>query len=606
MMHSQRNGAGPGRAGLTAAQRPDRVLATFGRLAGCMKQIWFLILTAILVSGAGTILQVLSPKTMGNATTLIFDGVSRGTGVDFHRLGQILLTLALFYLGAFFTSFLQQWLMTLAAQETTCRLRNELKAKMNRLPVSYFDRHANGELMSIAVNDVDNIVTNLQQSLISLISGAILAIGVLWMMCSISLPLTALACTAIPGSILVVKLLSVRIKSYNTAYFNSLGALNSQIEETYQGFAVIKSFNGEQDAVEAFQEVNKNMYETGWKMRFLGGLNMPGTQAVQNIVYVFLAAAGAVGAAAGRILIGDLQAFLQYSAQLGQPIMQFSQIWGNLLSMAASAERVFNLLDAPEMAAVQGEFPDQVPAAAKVAFAHVSFGYGETPLMADFNADIKAGQMVAVVGRTGAGKTTLLNLLERFYEIQGGAIRIDGVDIRNMDSQALRSRIGIVLQDTWLFSGTIYDNIRYGNENAGEEQVRAAAKAAYADDFIARLPDGYNTVLEEDGDNISQGQRQLIAIARAFVSDPEILILDEATSNVDSRTELVIQKAMRELLKNRTSFVVAHRLSTIYDADRILVMDHGDVVETGTHAQLLRQNGVYTDIYNSQFAGEAA
>lgn len=326
---------------------------------------------------------------------------------------------------------------------------------------------------------------------------------------------------------------------------------------------------------------------------------------IQNIAYVLIAAIGCVNVVSGSILIGNMQAFLQYSSQFSNPLMQFTQIWNNLLSMIASAERVFDVLDAEETAEKETMLPDKKEDS-KVAFENVCFGYGDTPLMNGFNLHVKEGQMVAIVGHTGAGKTTLINLLERFYEIQDGSLRIDGTDVRNMAAAELRSHIGMVLQDAWLFSGTIYDNIKYGNENATDEQIYAAAKAAYADEFIRKLPDGYQTVLSEDAGNISQGQRQLITIARAFVSDPEILVLDEATSNVDSRTELIIQQAMRRLLKGRTSFVVAHRLSTIYDADRILVMDSGDIVETGTHKELLAQGGTYADIYNSQFARDAA
>ncbi|MFR2435480.1 MAG: ABC transporter ATP-binding protein [Hungatella sp.] len=495
--------------------------------------------------------------------------------------------------------------MTVISQKTTHAMRNELKAKMNRVPVSYFDKHPNGELMSVAVNDVDNIVTNLQQSLVSLLSSAVLVAGVLWMMLSISPFLTLLACITLPGSLLVMKFISPKAKRYSTDYFSSLGRLNSQIEESYQGFSVIKTFNGEDNALDAFDEINRDMYSTGWKARFIGGLSMPGMLLVQNIVYVLIAAAGCFRVVSGAITIGDIQAFLQYSSQFSSPLMQLAQIWTNVISMVASAERVFEMLDAEETVDYECEFPDHTDDTAKVVFDHVEFGYTEAPLLKDFSMAVDEGQMVAIVGRTGAGKTTLIHLLERFYEIRSGSLRIDGKDIRSETPHELRSRIGMVLQDTWLFSGTIYDNIKYGNESATDEQIFAAARAAYADDFIQQLPDGYQTVLGEDAGNISQGQRQLITIACAFVSDPEILILDEATSSVDSRTELTIQKAMKHLLKGRTSFVVAHRLSTIYDADRILVMDDGDIVETGTHKELLLLNGTYADIYNSQFAQTA-
>jgi ATP-binding cassette subfamily B protein len=396
-------------------------------------------------------------------------------------------------------------------------------------------------------------------------------------------------------------IITPKTKKYTKVYYKSLGELNTLIEETYQGFNVVKCFNGEDTAIAKFDEVNATMVQKGWKSRFFGGLSMPGMSLVQNVIYVFIAIIGSVNVIAGKILIGDMQAFFQYSSGFSGPIMRILMSWGNVIGMVASAERVFDMLDVEEAGEYDKKFPNKAHETAKIVFDHMQFGYTDKVLMKDFNIEVKDGQMVAIVGHTGAGKTTLINLLERFYEIKGGAIRVDGTDIRNFSCNEQRQRIGMVLQDTWLFSGTIYDNIKYGNENAEDLRIYAAAKAAYVDDFVQKLPDGYNTILNEDADNISQGQKQLITIARAFVSDPEILILDEATSNVDSRTEMVIQSAMKRLLKGRTSFVVAHRLSTIYNADRILVMDNGDIVETGNHKELLAMGGVYADIYNSQF-----
>ena len=584
----------------TPEQKPRNMKATVLRLLKYMKKSRSLIVLTVITAIVGTALQMWSPKMLGSATTVIFEGVRSGTGIDFTQLGTILLRVACLYVGVCLTDFLGQRFMVLTAQKNTYAMRNELKSKMAKVPVSYFDKHPSGELMSIAVNDIDNIITNLQQSLLTLISNIVLVIGLPIIMLTISPLLTLIACLAIPGSILIMKLLTPLSKKNNMAYFKSLGQLNTQIEESYQGFEVLKSFNGKKQAVENFDKINNSMIGTGWRARFFGGLSMPVMLLLQNVIYIFIAVLGAISVIGGKILIGNMQAFLQYSGQFSRPFSQIGQAWGNILSLVASSERVFDMLDSVDMPANKNAFADKTETA-KVTFEHVQFGYTSELLMKDFNMSVTDSQMIAIVGHTGAGKTTLINLLERFYEINDGSIRIDGKDIRNISREALRKRIGMVLQDTWLFSGTIYNNIKYGNENATDEQIYAAAKAAYADDFIQKLPNGYNTELGEDAGNISQGQRQLITIARAFVSNPEILILDEATSNVDSRTELIIQSAMKRLLNGRTSFVIAHRLSTIYDADRILVMDKGDIVETGTHKELLAIGGVYADIYNSQF-----
>jgi len=582
-------------------QKPKNTWTAIKRLTGYMKKSSLLIVFTIIAAIAGTVMQVYSPKMLGNATTIIFDAIRQNTGIDFSRLEAVLFIASLLYGGVFIATFLQQRLMVVVSQKATYALRNELKAKMNKVPVSYFDKNSNGTLMSVAVNDIENIVTNLQQSLTELISSIILIIGISWIMISINLTLALVTCVMIPGGLLIMKIFTPVTKKNTKAYFKSLGELNGQIEETYHGFLTVKSFNGEKTAIRQFGQINAEMYKAGWRSRFVSGVMFHCIAFLYNIIYVVIAVVGAVHVISGTILIGDMQAFFQYSTQFSLPFTKFAQLWGSILSTIASAERVFDMLDEEEMAVYKNEFPNNDAETAKVVFDRVNFGYKAELLMKDFCIEVQDGQMVAIVGHTGAGKTTLINLLERFYEIQGGGIRIDGKDIRNFSHKALRQRIGMVLQDTWLFSGTIYDNIRYGNENATKEQIYSAAKAAYADDFIEKLPAGYNTILNEDADIISQGQRQLITIARAFVSNPEILILDEATSNVDSRTEMVIQRAMKRLLKGRTSFVVAHRLSTIYDADRILVMDNGDIAETGNHKELLAMGGIYADIYNSQF-----
>ncbi|MEW9111542.1 MAG: ABC transporter ATP-binding protein [Cytobacillus gottheilii] len=586
-------------------QKPKNTGATVKRLIGYMKKSIILIMVTFVIAVLGTLMQVISPKVLGNATTLLFDSFKNGTEIDFKALGSILLVVALLYVGVSLTNYLQIWIMTHVSQKTTFLLRGELKGKMNSVPISYFDKHSNGNLMSIAVNDMDNIATTLQQSLMQLISSVVLVTGTIWFMFTISPLLTVIAFLLIPGSFLVTKIVMPKTQANFREYLKLQGELNGHIEESYNAHNVIKSFNGEAAANRKFDGFNDAMYESGWKSKFFGGSMMPSMMVLQNIDYVLLAIIGALKVASGGIAIGDMQAFLQYSTQFSRPIAQFGQIWNGILSTVASAERVFEVLDAENLPEHKEKFANSRNSSSKVKFEHVKFSYTKEPLISDFNMDVEKGQMIAIVGRTGAGKSTLLSLLERFYEIDGGSIFVDGMDIRNMEYEMLRSKIGMVLQDTWLFSGTIYENIRYGNQNATEEQIYAAAKAAYVDDFVRRLPDGYNTVLNEDASNISQGQRQLITIARAFVTNPEILVLDEATSNVDSRTEMLIQSAMRRLMQGRTSFVVAHRLSTIYEADRIIVMDNGGIAETGSHKFLLEQNGVYADIYNSQFTWQA-
>ena len=601
----------PGEGQDAVESSPRELVRTVGRLLGFMKTSKLLIAVALVAAIVGTVLQVATPKMLGDATTVLFNGAT-SHAMDFGALASILLGVCGLYAGSFVASFLQQRSMVAVAQRTAATLRQRLKEKMARVPISYLDGRATGDLMSVATNDVDNIAENLQEGLVMLVTSVVLFVGVFVMMLTISPLLTLLACIMVPGGLLVAKLLTGPAKRNNRYYYTHLGSLNAHVEETYQGFAVVKAFGGEEAALADFDERNENMYRTGWRARFFGGIMMPCMMLLENASYVLIAVVGAVQVVGGGMPIGNLQAFLQYSSQFSDPITKFSMVWTNVLSAVASAERVFAVLDAEEMGeadgtgaltpatlATDGELP-------KVVFRDVSFGYGDEPLMEHFDLEVSEGATVAIVGHTGAGKTTLINLLERFYDVDGGAIELDGADIANLSREEVRGRMGMVLQDPWLFTGTIHDNIAYGNPDAAPEQVRAAAKAAYADEFVRKLPHGFNTVLSEDADNISQGQRQLLTIARAFAADPEILILDEATSSVDGRTELIIQRAMAELMRGRTSFVIAHRLSTVVNADVIVVMDHGAIVEQGTHAELLARGGAYASLYESQFEQKPA
>lgn len=567
---------------------------------------------------AAVIFQIQTPKILGEATTEIFKGVKIGAQqmqagqqvtefpIDFEKVGQIILiAIGMYVISAVF-NFLQQFIMTRVSQRTVYELRRDLDEKMNRLPISYYDTHSNGDIMSRAINDMDNIASTLQQNLTQFITSVVTFIGVLWMMLTISWQLTLVALATVPLSLIVVMIVAPKSQKFFAAQQKSLGLLNDQVEETYGGHTVVKTFNHEAADQVVFEEENDRLYSAGWKAQFISAIIMPLMNFIKNLGYVFVAVLGGIKVANGNMTLGDVQAFLQYTNQFSQPITQIASLLNTIQSTVASAERVFEVLDEEEM----NDEPSGLPvedSEYKVRFDHVQFGYApDKLLMTDFNLDVKAGEMVAIVGPTGAGKTTLINLLERFYDVSGGSIRYDGKDTRDLTRDELRSNISMVLQDTWLFTGSIYDNIHYGNEKATKEQVIAAAKAAHVDDFVRKLPEGYDTVLNEEASNISQGQRQLITIARAFLADPDVLILDEATSSVDTRTEILIQKAMGRLLENRTSFVVAHRLSTIRDADNIIVMNHGSIVETGNHEELMAQNGFYADLYNSQFSEEVA
>lgn len=612
-------GGGPGRNIGTKGEKPKNFWGTVRRLFGYMSKRLVAIIAVFVLAIAAVVFQIQTPKVLGKATTEIFNGVMLGARqmqegqqvtkfpIDFDKIGQIIATVIVMYLISAVFNFLQQFIMTRVSQRTVYELRHDLETKMNRVPISYYDTHTNGDIMSRAINDMDNIASTLQQNLTQFVTSAVTLIGVIVMMLSISWQLTLVALLMIPLSLIIVMIIAPKSQVFFADQQKSLGLLNNQVEETYAGHTIVQTFNHTAKDQAVFEIENQNLYASGWKAQFISAIIMPLMNFVKNLGYVFVAVLGGIKVANGNMALGDVQAFLQYTTQFSQPITQLASLMNTIQSTVASAERVFEVLDEEEMTNEKSGLPVEENTPYKVRFENVQFGY--TPghlLMKDFNLDVKPGEMVAIVGPTGAGKTTLINLLERFYDVSGGSIRYDGVDTRDVSRDVLRAQFSMVLQDTWLFTGTIYDNIKYGNDDATDEQVIEAAKAAHVDEFVRKLPDGYDTILNEDASNISQGQRQLITIARAFLANPDVLILDEATSSVDTRTEILIQKAMNRLLKNRTSFVVAHRLSTIRDADNIIVMNQGSIVETGNHDTLMEKDGFYADLYNSQFTEEAS
>ena len=554
----------------------------------------------------GTVFNIVGPKILGKATTEIFNGlvskVSGGSGMDFGKIGQILLiTLGLYVVSAL-CSFIQGMIMTGISQKTTYRLRKDITEKVNRMPMDYFDTKPVGEALSRVTNDVDTLGQSLNQSATQLITSVTTLIGVLVMMLSISPLMTVVALLILPISVGLISFVMKHSQKYFSGQQEYLGNVNGQVEEVYSGHNVIKAFNKEDDVIREFDRTNDKLYESAWKSQFFSGMMMPVMQFVGNLGYVGVAILGGFLAIKKTIEVGDIQSFIQYVRNFTQPIQQVAQVTNMLQLAAASSERVFEFLEEKEEDQTV-EHPVSVEGLhGNVQFENVHFGYNpEKIIINDFSANVKEGQKIAIVGPTGAGKTTMIKLLMRFYDVNSGSIKIDGHDVRDFNRSELREMFGMVLQDTWLFHGTIMDNIRYGKLDATEEEVIQAAKAAHVHRFVQTLPGGYQMEINEEATNISQGQKQLLTIARAILADPKILILDEATSSVDTRTEVRIQKAMDNLMKGRTSFVIAHRLSTIRDADLILVMKDGDIIEQGTHTQLLAQNGFYAELYNSQF-----
>ena len=523
--------------------------------------------------------------------------------IDFTKIGQIVIAVLVMYALSGLFSFVQQVMMTRISQRVVYQLRQDFKSKMSRLPVSFYDTHPNGDIMSRMVNDMDNISGTLQNGMIQIITSALTFVGVLALMISISWKLTLVALITVPLSLVIIGFVAPTAQRLFGRQQAVLGKINAQVEETYAGHTIVRTFNREADQEAQFEEKNTAYYQAAWKAQFFSILMYPAMAFVRNLGYLMVAVVGALQVANGQITLGNVQAFLQYTNQFSQPITQIASLASTIQQTIASAERIFEVLDQDEMdtdLADQTVLPGPQP---KVEFKDVNFSYDDQPLIQDFNLKAEQNHMVAIVGPTGAGKTTIINLLERFYDVKGGHIYLDGRDTRSFTRPELRKKIAMVLQDTWLFTGTIYDNIKYGREDATEEEVYAVAKQAHADTFIRQLPNGYQTVLDESASNISQGQRQLLTIARAFLADPEVLILDEATSSVDTRTEEAIQDAMNDIQKGRTSFVVAHRLSTIRSAEQIIVMNHGQIIVTGDHDSLMAKGGFYADLYNSQFAG---
>jgi ATP-binding cassette subfamily B protein len=599
---------------MAPVEKPKDFKRTLLRLAGYLRPQLPKLIVVFVFAILSTLFTVLAPKILGEGTTAIFNGVSAQIAatkahqpappLDFGYLEQIVLTLvALYVLSALF-SYIQQYLMAGVAQTTVYDLRRDVDAKLSRLPLKFYDSRTHGEILSRVTNDVDNIATTLQQSLTQLITSVVTIVGVIVIMLTISPLLTLIVLVTMPMYVVVTAFVAKRSQRYFAAQQRELGELNGHVEDMFTGHTIVKAFGHEARSIDRFNDINERLYEAGWKAQFVSGVIMPLMNFVSNLGYVIIAVVGGIFVIQGRITIGDVQAFIQYSQQFTQPIIQTANIANIIQSTIASAERVFELLDENEEVADGASAISIESARGSVAIEHVDFSYNtESPLIRDLNIDVHEGQTIAIVGPTGAGKTTLVNLLMRFYDVNAGRITVDGVDIRDIKRGSLRSVFGMVLQDTWLFNGTIRDNIAYGRAGATEEEVVEAAKAAHADHFIRTLPDGYDTILNEEGSNISLGQKQLLTIARAVLADPAILILDEATSSVDSRTEVLIQRAMGRLMAGRTSFVIAHRLSTIRDAEVILVMNHGSVVEQGRHEDLLARNGFYAELYNSQFTG---
>jgi len=598
-------GRGPG-GGMAPGEKAKDFKGTFKKLLVYMGRYKIALVAVLVFAIGGTTFSIIGPKVLSRATTELFNGlvakVSGTGGIDFDKIGRILLILLGLYVISAVLSFIQGWIMTGISQKLSFRLRKEISEKINRMPLEYFESRTVGEVLSRITNDVDTLGQSLNQSITQLITSVTTIIGVLIMMLTISPLMTLIALIILPVSGVLIVFVIKKSQKFFMTQQEYLGKINGQVEEVYSGQNIVKAFNREKAVVEEFDATNVVLYESAWKSQFLSGLMQPIMMFVGNLGYVAVAVSGSLLAIKGAIEVGDIQAFIQYVKNFTQPITQLAQVSNMLQSTAAAAERVFEFLNEEEEDLGVANPVKLENVEGKVSFEHVHFGYNPDKIIInDFNCEVEPGQMVAIVGPTGAGKTTIIKLLMRFYDVNTGSIKLDGHDLRDFNRSELRESFGMVLQDTWLFKGTIMENIRYGRLQATDEEVIEAAKAAHAHHFIQTLPGGYNMELNEDASNVSQGQKQLLTIARAILADNRVLILDEATSSVDTRTEARIQKAMNNLMKGRTSFVIAHRLSTIKDADVIVVMKDGDIIEQGNHETLLAQNGFYANLYNSQF-----
>lgn len=602
----RRRGPAGGPHGMMPGEKAKDFGGTMKTLISYLRPHGIAVSVVFLFAIASTVFSIVSPTILGDATDEVVKGLMSPAGIDFSALLDILILLIVLYALSFLFSTIQGYIMAGVSQKVTYELRRAMSEKMDRLPLKYFDSKTHGEIQSRVVNDIETVNQTLSQSLTQIITSITMIVGILIMMIRINLLMTVTALIVLPLSMLVIRLIIGKTQRHFKAQQKYLGEVNSHVEEMYTGHTIVKAFNREEASEEVFDEYNEKLYESAWKSQFLSGLMMPLTNFIGNLAYVAVCILGGHLALNGSITIGNIQAFIQYVRSFNQPVSQVANVANLLQSTAAAAERVFELLDEEEE--VSDQKADGTPALSRenlrgsVGFEHVGFGYEEELVIKDFNFQVQPGQRVAIVGPTGAGKTTIVKLLLRFYELNQGRITVDGNDIRDYSRKELRSMFGMVLQDTWLFNGTVRDNIRYGKMDATDEEVVEAAKAAHIHHFIMTQPKGYDMEINEEADNISQGQKQLLTIARAILADTPIMILDEATSSVDTRTEALIQQAMANLMKDRTSFIIAHRLSTIRDADWILVMNHGDIIEQGTHRQLLEKNGFYANLYNSQFA----